>query len=270
MFEKASGTCGVIGLVLVSGCLGPNPRLKKCGETWAVTTAGATGEHLNSGERIAIRTHDDKPVTASRCLAPMHAAQIEDPNSLVYTALRADALLACQARADVLQLVDDDCEDHLSPPSYVSSCLVHKNECDGGGETGGETGDAAPAAPNGFKRVKALVHCDGDTCTVDQALIDAVLDADAATFAADGTVLSPHRDSTGRQDGWELGGITRSNLGAALGFENGDVVTRVGDEPVDGWATVVRVANAALHANAVTLEFTRGGRRQERRFVRGR
>ncbi|WP_146157952.1 hypothetical protein [Enhygromyxa salina] len=179
-----------------------------------------------------------------------------------------------------MNLVSNNCEESLTEPQHVGNCLVHKDLCGPVDETGGETmgetddettgetgdettGDDAPLlTPSEF------VTCVRDSCEVEQALIDQVLVADSSTFAADGTYLTPHMAASGEQDGWAFAGIVRGNLGDALGFENGDVVTEVAGEPVDSWAVVIDVANEALHAERVELVFVRDNVVHTRTYVR--
>jgi hypothetical protein len=197
-------------------------------------------------------------------LTEAQAGNVNDPESVEYKALKSAALSACQAQAADLGLVSENCEDNLGEPQKDGSCMLEEGEC---GIVGGETGGAGDPS-GGFDTPSDLVACDGDLCEVQQALIDQVLQADAATFDADGTTLAPHNAATGEQDGWEFGGITAGNLGDALGFQNGDVVTEVGGEPFDSWNAVIDAANAALHADVVEVVFIRDNRVLTRRYAR--
>ncbi|WP_106093212.1 hypothetical protein [Enhygromyxa salina] len=180
-----------------------------------------------------------------------------------------------------MDLVSHNCEESLSEPRYLGSCLIGKDHCDGGDGTGesggtgdtdgdatGDTGDETTGDDSPFVAPADLVACIGDTCEIRQALIDQVLTADSSTFAADGTYLIPHTATSDQQDGWEVAGVVSGNLGHALGFENGDVITEVAGEPVDSWAAVVDVANEALHAQRVELVLVRDNVVHTRSYVR--
>jgi hypothetical protein len=246
------------------GCLGPNPLLKECGQSWIVVAQDAQGEYSN-GSSEAIQ-ENGQWMSASACYNGVQSENVLDPASLEYMALRTAALAACQEKAVELGFVTDNCEESLTEPTELGTCLLHKAECSGPGDTGetGETGEPEV----GFDNPTRFISCKGSKCVVQQAFIDQVLQASADTFAADGTTLAPHISATGIQDGWEFGGVTKGNLGGALGFENGDVVTEVGGEPFDSWNAILEAGNAALRARVVGIVFIRDNRVLTRSYSR--
>jgi hypothetical protein len=255
----------------IGGCLGPNPWLKKeCGQSWSVVAQGATGEK-DPGQVFLIQ-NDGQWISASACYNDAQSENALDPESTEYMALRNAALTACQNQAIEMGLVSENCEETLTEPVNGGTCMLNEAECSAPGETGetggtGETGETSPTDV-GFDTPANFVRCVMDKCTVQQALIDQVLQANADTFAVDGTILAPHTSTTGVQDGWEFDGITKGNLGYALGFVNGDVVTEVGGEPFDNWNALLDAANAALHADTVEVVFIRDNRVLTRRYSR--
>lgn len=266
-----------LAAVTLGGCLGPNPLLfKECGQSWIVVAQGARGER-SLGDLVPIQ-QKGKWTSASVCYNDAQSESVLDPESVEYKALRLAALAECQKQAELMGLNSENCEESLTEPVTVGSCMLGYDECstpDETGETGGtgetgETGETSETSPTdvGFDTPANFVRCVGDKCTVQQGLIDQVLEANADTFAVDGTTLAPHTSTTGVQDGWEFAGITEGNLGDALGFENGDVVTEVGGEPFDSWNAVLDAANAALHADTVEVVFIRDNRVLRRRYSR--
>jgi hypothetical protein len=245
----------------IGGCLGPNPLLKECGQSWIVVAQGATGDK-NSGQEYPIQ-NGGQWISASACYNEAQSEIVLDPDSIEYMALRTAALAACQNQAIEMGLVGENCEESLTEPVNVGTCMLNEAECSAEGETG-ETGPTDV----GFDTPATFIRCVSDKCTVQQALIDQVLQANADTFAVDGTTLAPHNSTTGVQDGWQFNGISKGNLGDALGFANGDVVTEVGGEPFDNWNAVLDAANAALHADTVEVVFIRDNRVLTRRYSR--
>lgn len=263
----------MLAATVLSGCLGPNPLLlKECDTKWIVVAQGAQGETLR-GDLHDIES-DGQWVSETTCYNDAQSANALDPASAEYQALQNAALAACQVKAVQLGLVNDTCAESLTPPVSIGPCTLAEAECLPSGETGetGETGEPGETGETGddggFIYPAGLVICEGDACAVKQDLIDQVLQAGPSAFEADGTTLAPHLSATGAQDGWEFGGISTGNLGAALGFENGDVVTEVAGEPVDSWSAVVDAANAALHAEYVDVVFIRDNEVLTRRYSR--
>lgn len=272
MNTKLNTMCiATLAAFAIGGCLGPNPLLKKeCGQSWRIIAKGATGEK-EPGQVFPIRDEGEW-TSASVCYNGAQSESVLNPESVEYMALRLAALAECQKQADLMGLISDNCEESLTEPTNVGTCVLDTDQCSAPDETGetGETGETSETSPTdvGFDTPANFVRCVGDKCTVQQGLIDQILEANADTFAIDGTTLAPHTSTTGVQDGWEFAGITRGNLGDALGFENGDVVTEVGGEPFDSWNAVLDAANAALHADTVEVVFIRDNRVLTRRYSR--
>jgi membrane-associated protease RseP (regulator of RpoE activity) len=187
---------------ITGGCLGPNPWLKKCGQSWTVVAKGAMGEHP-TGELIAIE-QNGQPTSASVCYNDAQSETILNPESVEYMAIRSSALAECQKQAAVMGLVSENCEESLTEPANVGTCVLSEAQCSAPDETG-ETGES---------------------------------------------------------------GITKGNLGNALGFQNGDVVTEVGGEPFDSWNAVLDAANGSFHASTVEVVFIRDNRVLTRRYSR--
>ena len=124
----------------LTACLGPNPLLAECGESWVVSTAGAVGSN-DGGLSIPIQNPEGDWPEARSCLSPTEVANLADPDHPQAIALRASALAACLAEAEFQGLTDTTCEESLTQPYHDGSCMVRAEYCEGSGETGmGETG----------------------------------------------------------------------------------------------------------------------------------
>lgn len=257
----------VVGVAAVIGaCIIPDREIQvvvtnPCGEEWAAQTVGAYGYRLD-GKVEYIKTDGGDWISEHYCFNHADAIGLLD---LINSELAADmishVILTCQARGAELGLADTDqtCAT-LANIAYVGECQHPKGGCEdppaetGGDETSGETGD--DGTTGGFAEFSDLdldaeiTFARGETL-ISNRLIDAAL-ADPIGLAFDGTSLELRIDATGDPQGFEISGITRGNLGARLGLQNGDLLTDIDGRPTLSFEQLLDAAAHALSQEHIT------------------
>lgn len=258
-----------LALACVAGaasCLEPNPLLY-CGDVWSAQVTGATYKDETTGRWRPI----PNIVTSTGCRPPGDVEIYTNSNEYEYQALRAVAYHQCLEAAGT---PENTCLESTSEVYHSAKCLQDANACGGGGpgadggdegETGGETSGGDEM---GFARLEDGIACSGHSCEIQADTVSMVLEASPQTFAADGTVAWPAFDGAGRMKGFEIAGCRSENLGGLLGFENGDVVTELDDEPVRSVSELLTYGNRALENDELMVTVERDGQEFELRFER--
>lgn len=264
----------IAGLAAVIGaCIIPDREIQvvvtnPCGEEWAAQTVGAYGYDLD-GEKQYIKTDGGDWISEHYCFNHADAIGLLD---LINSELAADiishVILTCQARGAELGLADTDqtCAT-LANIAYVGECQHPKGGCEdppaetGGDETSGETGD--DGTTGGFAEFSDLdlgaeiTFSRGETL-ISNRLIDTAL-ADPIGLAFDGTSLELRIDATGDPQGFEISGITRGNLGARLGLQDGDMLISIDGRPTLSFEQLLDAAAHALSQEHITALILRDG-----------
>ena len=125
----------------------------------------------------------------------------------------------CEGRAEELGLADPTCADEATI-AYVDTCPNS-----GGAVTGGEeTGDGG--AETGGE----------DPPKLDELDLTQEVELESGTYV----------------------GVTSTNLGGVLGFQNGDIVTEVSGQTTATYQDLIDAVAILLSANSATVELTRG------------
>lgn len=243
-------------LIAVAGssCLMDNPAAL-CGEKWAAQTVDATGKD-GAGATVLIKKNGQW-MEGSVCLTESAAAGAGDPMDASYQAVQNAAISACETQAANLNLGPPiTCSSNVGTPFYKESCVMALDECNP--SMGTDTGGSETGGSNGFADLGTRVVCLRGTCDVAQSLIDEVLGASDAQLSGDGTEIEAHFVA-GQQDGYQINSAPSGSVAEALGFQDGDVATKVAGLTIDSSADLIDAANLALHANSVVVEYVRSG-----------
>lgn len=257
-------------LTCITGCLGPNPRLEDCGEKWVIEADDAWYKVPKDDiyRRNCAYIDKDYECVLPRgelCLNRAQASNmLTDPNSLELATLQSKAIAHCKEVALAKNATWENCETGIGEPFYDGRCMLAADRCDGEGgvETGESTGGESETGDAAAPLVLDGISCNRDTCTIPAATVEALLAANDASLSADGTIVVPHAD------GLQLRGVQPGNLGAVLGFVDGDVVTEIDGAPIMGWDALVGAINRVLEAERVQLTVERDGRARTQMFVR--
>ena len=232
--------------------------LDPCGELWRAHTSGAYGFNA-VGQQTNIVDEDDNQLGKDYCLDPAQAAQMLDQTSDLYAEVYHYIVDTCRDRAYEMGLVDshDTCVSHANV-AYVEPCYREDLDCSAG-ETGAD-GETSGGEDPGLDDLDLAyeIQLDGAEYLVSQHLIDVAL-TDTAGLLADGTRATLVVDPDGLAYGFEIGGVAPSNLGHALGLQNGDVITEVAGLPTAGYEDLIALANTLWSAKAVAVAVLRGG-----------
>lgn len=263
----AFGTASIIGL----GCIFPDYGIvvgARCGEEWGAQTVGAYGYDA-ADSKVWIKTQSGDWVTWKVCLTEAAAVQMADVESELAAEFLFIAQDQCLQRAFELGLTDTDqtCTT-TADIVYFGECLLDYCEAaeTGGndevddGETGGsedteETeGDLGSLSELDIDQEVALINGE---YVISQLLIETAL-GDPIGIYDDGTRAKQVFDVTGNPYGFEISGVTTGNLGDALGFQNGDIITRVNGEPTQTLEDLMTVMEDLLEANTASVTVLRG------------
>lgn len=206
---------------------------------------------------------------------PDKDALLADPSSWFYHEVLDDIIIECESRAAAMLLGNPDC-DQVATIAYVGECAITAEKCwgtggdddaDGGAETGSmETGGTEPKLSDLDISDEVALRTSG--YVVSQLLIDTVL-ADPVGVSNDGTTAVQVLDVTGSPYGFEIDGVTSTNLGGALGFQNGDIVTSVSGQSTQTYSDLLKVVSILLSANSTSVSVLRGTSSTTLHYQRG-
>jgi general secretion pathway protein C len=116
---------------------------------------------------------------------------------------------------------------------------------------------AAPAAPAAATRPAPVAAIDLPKATVEKYL------ANLPDLLASALATPRYRDVDGRRvvDGFELSQVRVGGVAAELGLRDGDVLTEVNGEALDGMPAVMRLFAQASSMSRATVVVLRGGQR---------
>lgn len=133
----------------ITACLGPNPLLEDCGETWVIEVEDAWAKQAGKKYWTRICAEWEYPVcTPARGELCLNVEQANDlltnPDSLILETLRLKAITACKQVAIDEGAIMDTCEHGLGEPFYDGRCPLRAEQCAGGVplDTGGESGES--------------------------------------------------------------------------------------------------------------------------------
>ncbi|MCA9680636.1 MAG: hypothetical protein KC457_00445 [Myxococcales bacterium] len=268
--------------VLGASCIIPDTDIvvkiaDPCGEQWTVQTVGAYG-YTAVGQVRDIKNDKEDWLSKTYCFNAADSKLLEDPTSDLADSLLADIVMDCEARAYELGILDTDqtcittanlawvgpCE------SPMGGCMdapedSGNDEAEGGTDS---TGTDTSAPDFTALDLTTLVHVENGETVVSQTLIDTGL-ADLVGVGLDGTLATLVKDEQGVVRGFELSGIGDDNLGAVLGWENGDVIVKVAGVEVGSFDDLLLVAALLLEANEATVVLERRGAVMELVYRRG-
>jgi hypothetical protein len=254
-------TGGVLSFA-VAACIFPDKDIQvivtdKCGERWVASTVGAKGTN-GIGQWVDIKTDDDEWLSTSFCVTKATGLLLQDIGSNYYGDTLFAAIAKCEDRAYEMGLGNNTCSS-VATVSYVETCAPtarceESTETGEGGDSGGETGEHPDFGSLDLTGEVALMR---GIYVVSQLLIDTAI-ADPLGVSNDGTTATQLLDSTGTPYGFEIDGVTSTNLGGVLGLQNGDVVTEVSGYPTATYDDLLDVAGFLLSTNSATLELQRG------------
>ena len=269
--------------VLGASCIIPDTDIvvkiaDPCGEQWTVQTVGAYG-YTAVGQVRDIKNDKEDWLSKTYCFNAADSKFLEDPTSTLANNLLTDIVADCEARAYELGILDTDqtCVTKANL-AWVGPCESPMGGCveppeDSGNdeaEGGSDSTDSSDTSAPDFTALDltTLVHVEAGEYVVSQTLIDAGL-ADLVGVGLDGTLATQVKDQQGIVRGFELSGIADDNLGAVLGWENGDVIVEVAGVAVVGLDELLLVATILLEADATTVVLERRGEIVELVYRRG-
>jgi membrane-associated protease RseP (regulator of RpoE activity) len=106
------------------------------------------------------------------------------------------------------------------------------------------------------KKLVDAISCDDSGCTVEGAVLDSVLDQHELLVRS---VRIVPTTKAGQQRGYKLYGIRPNSPAAALGFNNGDLVTAVDGKAMDSMQAAMLAWEALRATDAVEVAFERKG-----------
>lgn len=254
---------GALALGVAAACIIPDKGIviivEDCGHEWTASTPGAQGTNGLGGLNY-IKTESNQWIAKRYCVNPEKDALLADSNSWFYHEVLDDIIATCESRATALLLGNPNC-DQVATIAYVGECPITAEACwpgtdddaDGGAETGGETSGADFGALDLTQEVSVVQG----QYVISQLLIDTAL-ADPIGVSNDGTTASQVLDPTGSPYGFEISGVTSTNLGGVLGLQNGDIITEVSNQPTATYDDLLELASILLSANTATVELDRG------------
>ncbi len=254
---------GALALAVAGACIIPDKDIAiivdECGKEWVASTSGAVGYNGLENE-VNIKTEEGNWVAKRYCATEEQDALLANPNSWLYDEVRDDIIAMCEARAIELTLGDPTC-DQVVTISYVGNCPLSSGECLG--DTGGDEADGGAETGGSELKLGDLdltqeVSIVRSTCVVSAMLIETII-ADPVGVSNDGTTATQVFDVTGVAYGFEVNGVTSTNLGGVLGFQNGDVVTKVSGQATHTYSDLFDVTAILLSANSASVEVDRGG-----------
>lgn len=279
--------------LLLGGCYlgGPvEPAKSFDGHVWHVAAEGATA--TVDGDAISIADDNENPILAKKCFCPaehlllLSVAQGLSNGGATYdflvAELRNKAIANCKYVAYTLIGADpdsDNCEQAAlnfnggDPFNDEETCTQWNYNCpplneidpygedevlDEDADAGAETDTGSPLTP--LDELGLHVSCSKGTCEISEELYEFAL-AHPAQLDENGAMLVEHSPK-GKLYGFRFMTVPPDCLVDHLGFEVGDVVTKINTYALSSYANWPRILATLATATSATVTYERDSTEQ--------